>query len=119
MADDKKKITFGPPTVGPREYLVRGSSGWPESYARKEADEELEKFLTKNGFPLDLAIDSFMNGSADQEVSMQDRIQGYLLKIGKLEKIEDVGIPVAIAFWAKLLDWKQAKETMAANSRFG
>lgn len=119
MSDEKRKITFSPPTIGPREYLVRGSSGWPDIFEKKAADEELEKFITKNGLSLELVISSFMNASAEQEVSMQDRIQGHLSRIGKLEKAEDVPIPVTIAFWAKLLTTKREKDKAAENSRFG
>jgi hypothetical protein len=42
-------VTFGEPTIGPRVYLVRGPSGWPETFQRESADQALTDFLS----PLD------------------------------------------------------------------
>lgn len=46
----KSTIVFGKPVVGPKVYIAKGPSGWPEQIDRRKADAVLDAFLD----PLDV-----------------------------------------------------------------
>lgn len=39
------KVSFQKPTIGPKDYVAAGPSGWPERFARHEADQALDKYI--------------------------------------------------------------------------
>jgi hypothetical protein len=83
-------------------YLVRGPSGWPETFPRELADQTLIDFLT----PLDLTtmLDAFQHSMAtEHRVQLTwDVVVGYL---GKITQCPGKSVPeiAAVAFWGQLL----------------
>jgi len=98
---DDGPVTFTRPTIGPRVYLVKGPSGWSETYIRKLADTALAKFIA----PLDLGevIGAFLTAMRleAREENWEDVI-GYLAKITQ-QSSKTIPEIVGVAFWAQAL----------------
>jgi len=94
-------VSFGRPTVGPKVYLVRGPSGWPEQFTRKLADKALETFLA----PLD-ALDVLAAFAA--AMRLEGRPETWEDVLDHLAKVTDttkklVPNAVGVAFWGRYL----------------
>lgn len=99
----KESLVFMPPIVGPKVYLARGSSLWPETFDRTKADAELAAFLN----PLDVneVLDTFLLGrdvSDDTKPVTWHTIVGFL---GRTMSVHPNHVPQAgaIAFWAHVI----------------
>jgi len=93
-------ITFGCPDVSPKHYIVKGPSGWPETFLRKDLDCELAAFVAP--LPIDEAVDLFTTAReiADDKRTNWHTIVGF---IGRMMGVSPRGVPhrVGIAFWAQ------------------
>lgn len=94
-------VTFGRPTVGPKVYLVRGPSGWPEQFVRKTADKALEVFLA----PLDV-LDVLASFATAMKLEGREEawgdVLGHLAKItGTREQL--ISNTVGVAFWGRYI----------------
>ena len=105
----KTSVTFGKPAVGPKIYLSKGPSGWPEQFPRKLADKALDDFLA----PLDTntVLQTFR---ITMQLEARDETWGdvtaHLTKItGTAEKL----IPgnVSVAFWGRYILLKRTEGT--------
>lgn len=94
-------VSFGKPTIGPRVYLTRGPSGWPETYMRDKADAALVEFLT----PLDATtvVETFWIAMTleGREENWED-VVGYLAKITQ-QTSKAIPEVVGVAFWGLAL----------------
>lgn len=99
-------VIFGRPTIGPRVYLVRGPSGWSETFNRKLADVALVKFIT----PLDVEelVSAFLTAmhlerlERPRAIADWDDVAGYLSKITK-QPTKAIPEIVVVAFWAHVI----------------
>lgn len=98
-------VIFNPPVITPRHYIAKSSAGWPETFDRKKADEELKKFLA----PLDVdeIVEMFITSREIGE-KRADRITSWHTIVGHLSRTMTVRydlVPtiVAIAFWAHVV----------------
>jgi hypothetical protein len=102
-------VAFGRPTIGPRVYLVEGTSGWAETFQRKLADKAVIDFLA----PLDVedVLETFSG-----EVRLGDRSESWgdvLDFLGKITGQKPSSIPdiVGVGFWAQLVLREQQQGT--------
>jgi hypothetical protein len=105
----KEVVTYGRPTIGPRVYLVKGPSGWSESFDRKTSDKALADFLT----PLNVieVIEMFLQHlklEGAKAVSWSD-ITGYLGRITST-KPDLIPNPAGVAFWAQAIMYEERRE---------
>lgn len=95
-------VSFSCPVITPKSYLVKGPSGWPETFDRRTLDDELERFLHPVP-PREMAtLFVQMRAVADkQEPANWHTIVGYL---GRTLGISPRTIPqtVGVAFWATI-----------------
>ena len=102
-------VTFGRPTIGPRVYLVRGPSGWSETYDRKQADAALAKFIA----PLDLrdVISTFVTAVRleDEEETWAD-VMNHLAKLTQ-QAARAIPEIIGVAFWASVILHEETEGT--------
>jgi len=96
----KEPIAYGEPTIGPRTYLTKGPSGWPESFDRKKTDKRLVDFL--NPLTVEKVIDLFLRDlkiKGAKAISWSD-VSGYL---GHLTSQDPDLIPeeCSVSLWAQ------------------
>lgn len=107
-------VTFGRPTIGPRVYLVKGPSGWSETYDRKRADKALVDFVA----PLEVnqLIDAFLasirlaRAETPRLVADWGDVVEYLAKITQ-QSTKTIPEIIAVAFWAQTILYEEQKET--------
>lgn len=105
----KSSVTFGKPTVGPKIYLVKGPSGWPEQFVRKVADKALAEFLQP------LTIDEMLtNFDLSMQLEACEATWGHVLGyLGKITDTSEKTIPeiAGVAFWGLYLLRQQNQGT--------
>jgi len=105
----KTSVTFSKPAVGPKVYLARGPSGWPEQFPRKLADQALDDFLA----PLNTE-DVLQSFRVAMKLEAREETWGDV--IGYLAKIVDAPekhIPevASVSFWGRYLLLKRNEGT--------
>lgn len=107
ISDD---LQFLVPTIGKSVYLVKGPSGWTETFKREKLDRELVAFIC----PLALAdaVDLFITArelSDNKDPTNWFTIVGFL---GRTMGVSPRAVPhtVGIAFWAAILLGLLARE---------
>lgn len=109
----KKLPTLSPPTIGPRDYVCRGPSGWPEAYDREESDQMLAEILTN--VPLEVAISSFIESdSVRREGMLWPVVLTFLSRICHLD-IDNIPLPAGVAFWAKAIRAQKEQRNVRLN----
>lgn len=98
----KDPIWFEKPTVTDRLIMVKGPSGWLETFPRKALDAALEKFL--GALPVDDAVALFVlqrETSEDTKATRWETVVGFL---GRLFDISPFDVPpeVGLAFWGRV-----------------
>jgi hypothetical protein len=112
MLEDEVTVSFSTPTITRKEYIVRGPSGWPETFKRDVCDQALAKFLgVVNTAEL---VDLFVTQRqlADKtEPANWHTIVGYL---GRTFGVSPKAVPheAGIAFWAHVV---MARQNAIAN----
>lgn len=96
-------VTFGAPAIAPRVYIVKGPSGWNETFQRTACDEELRRFLAP--LAVEEAVSLFVAQrtlSDDAKPTEWFTIVGF---IGRTMGVSPRAVPhkAAIAFWAKVI----------------
>jgi hypothetical protein len=94
-------VAFERPTVGPRVYVAKGPSGWPETFVRKSVDKALIDFLA----PLNVEelISLFATG-----VKLEAREETWGDVIDFLSRVTSkptklIPDAISVAFWATYL----------------
>lgn len=102
-------IVFERPTIGPRVYLVKGPSGWSETYDRKRADAALAKLLA----PLTIAsvVSPFL-----KKIRLEAREETWadcVAHLVKITQLDSKAIPeiVIVAFWAQAILFEEEEGT--------
>lgn len=98
---DELVVTFGRPTIAPKVYIVKGPSGWPETFRRDIADRSLIAFVQPA--PVDQLVDVFMR---HREVNPGPT--DWFTIVGFLSRTMGVSpkmIPheAGVAFWAQIV----------------
>lgn len=96
------RVSFSCPVISPKHYIVKGPSGWVETFARAKLDAELKAFVFPVA-PHELA-ELFV---AQRELSLNKEpptwftITNYL---ARTKSISPHSIPatVGVAFWAAI-----------------
>lgn len=93
-------VEFTSPTIGPKVYVSRGPSGWPETFNREQADQQLRAFIVP--IELDELVNAFVvqrTIAEKPEPSSWGHITHYL---ARNLSVHAKAIPdaVGIAFWA-------------------
>jgi len=106
-----QKLSFKQPTIGPKNYVTVGSSGWPETFCRKETDADLREFCGQ--VKLAELVDNFRT---QLELDRQGQchwtdVTGYLSRIFGM-KSDAVPIAIGVGFWAHVV---MAERTKGAN----
>lgn len=94
-------VNYHHPTIGPRAYMARGSSGWSETFKRIDADDELKKLL--GVIPLKTAFDGLRSQRKLTKQALDwSVIVGYLSFLCRCDEkmIEDAA---GIAFWCQYI----------------
>lgn len=96
-------VEFTAPIIGPKVYVTKGPSGWPETFNRELADRELTKFVE----PLDLAelIDTFVlqRTIAEEDSTLTwPHVTHFLARMMSVP-LKLVPPIVGVAFWAKVI----------------
>jgi hypothetical protein len=104
-----QKVCFSRPTIGPRDYVSVGASGWAEVFPKKTADAALQAFIGQQ-VTLDELLKNF-----DDLISLQDKhrcawtdVTGYLGRVFE-KKPDQVPASVAISFWAHMVQLEKAR----------
>lgn len=105
----KTSVTFAKPAVGPKIYLSKGPSGWPEQFPRKLADKALDDFLAP------LATDDVLRTfRVAMQLEARDEtwsdVAAYLAKITDTTEKSITG-NVGVAFWGRYLLAKRNEGT--------
>jgi len=106
----KPSVAFGKPTVGPRVYLARGPSGWPEQFSRKLADKALDDFLAPLSVEEVLQTFTATMQLESREETWGD-VTGHLAKIVETP-VKNIPEIVSVAFWGRYVI---AKRNEGAN----
>lgn len=100
-------LSFSCPTVGPKDYVTKGPSGWPEAFRRQVIDAKLEAFVKAQAPTMRLAelVDLFVlrrENSEDQEPTGWFTITGFL---ARMLNTHPASVPheCAIAFWGQVV----------------
>jgi hypothetical protein len=109
MAEPDDYVTFGPPSIGPRAYVVKGPSGWVEAFAKTASDTALRVFL--NPLPVDEAVMLFVTQrelSENKTATEWFTIVGFL---GRTMKMTPKAVPhaAAVSFWAAVILYERAQ----------
>jgi hypothetical protein len=100
-----KRLVFGRPTIGPRVYLVKGPSGWSETYNRQLADAALVKLLA----PLAVAsvVSPFLTKM--QLEAREETWADCMEHLAKITQLSADAIPdiVVVAFWGQTILFEQ------------
>jgi hypothetical protein len=108
----KETVSYGPPTIGPRTYLAKGPSGWPESFDRKATDEKLAQFLS----PLEVSsvIETFLGwlrSEGAKAIAWSD-VTEHLANVTN-SKPDLVPDAAGVSLWAQTILHKRALEAGA------
>jgi hypothetical protein len=96
-------VSYTAPTIGPKVYVTRGPSGWPETFQRKEADAKLLDFV--GPVPLEDLILTFIRQRtlADEpEPTTWAHITHYLARNLSVP-VTTIPDAVGVAFWAHVV----------------
>lgn len=109
----KQMPGLSPPTVGPKDYVSRGPSGWPEAYDRKESDEMLAEIL--NTVPVDVALSSFIESEAVRRDGLiWPNVITFLARITHVDA-DTIPLPAVVAFWAKAIRAHKERKNVRLN----
>jgi hypothetical protein len=100
MTISVESVSFSCPTIAPKHYIVKGPSGWTETFDRKTLDDELARFISP-AEPRALA-DVFVTQRAVAD--KPDPVNWHTI-VGFLGRVlghspRAVPATVGIAFWA-------------------
>ena len=108
-------VTYHAPTIGPKFYTARGSSGWVESFPRERADRELQTFL--GSVPVKTAVDGFraqMKLTSKKGIDWS-MILDYLMFIAQTKRTNLITDGAGVAFWCKVIESIQAETEQKVN----
>ena len=106
-------VTFHHPTIGPKAYMARGTSGWVEMFKRKQADQALASILGDH--PLLVVVEGF-RAQLKLTTNKLDwsAIVGYLSwLLGVTEK--HIPDEAAVAFWCQVILATRAETEAKVN----
>lgn len=100
-------VAFTIPVIGPKDYVVKGPSGWPEVFRRKAVDAKLVAFVKLHLPTADVAelVDVFI---AKRELLEKPEPTTWWTVVGFLGRTLNLhpnAIPAecGIAFWAQVV----------------
>ena len=100
MTTTVESVSFSKPTIAPKHYIVKGPSGWVETFDRKALDAELKTFMKT--VAVNELIDVFV--TARELADKQDPVTWHTIVgfLGRSTGHSPLAIPpgVGIAFWA-------------------
>jgi len=105
-------VEFSAPIIGPKVYVAKGPSGWPETFNRQKADRQLADFV--GSVDLDELIGTFVlqrTLSDEPELVTWPHVTHYLARNLQVP-VATIPDAVGVAFWAKVI---LAKQAHAAN----
>lgn len=113
-ANKRGPIAFTRPTVGPKVYVTKGPSGWPETYQRAHADLALAEFI--NPLSLEELVNNFwtkvdLERTEDSQEETWSQVLVFLAKVTNTANYLQVPEMVAVAFWGKALLIKWTGDT--------
>jgi hypothetical protein len=111
-------MNFKRPTIGPKDFIVVGQSGWPERFERVKCEAALRIFLG----PLPLA-DLVKNFAEEQRLARREKqrhetlwgdVEGYLTRImgGRRHSMTP---HVVIGFWGATILYERELEAARVN----
>ena len=101
-------VTFSAPTIGPKVYITKGPSGWPETFNRSLADRQLAEFA--QAVDLDELIETFvLQRSLSDEPTTWAHVTHFLARTLSVP-VHAIPDAVGVAFWAKTILARQAHE---------
>jgi hypothetical protein len=101
------KMSFTCPVIGPKVYITKGPSGWPETFKRKDVDAKLVSFVQTMapGVDVDELVGMFLAQRALQEKPEPTNWFSIVGFIGRQLVMSPLDIPheIGIAFWGKIV----------------
>jgi len=107
-------VEFSAPIIGPKVYVAKGPSGWPETFNREQADRQLREFA--GSVDLDELIETFVlqRTLAEQpEPTSWAHITHYLARVLNVP-LKLIPAAVGVAFWACVTTVLIAGDTASA-----
>lgn len=96
-------VEFSAPIIGPKVYVAKGPSGWPETFNRQKADRQLADFV--GSLDLDDLINTFIlqrTLAEEPEPTVWAHVTHYLARNLQV-KVTDIPDAVGVAFWARTI----------------
>lgn len=111
---ENSEVCFTAPIAGPRDYVVKGLSGWPETFRRKIVDTQLDKFLRAVAptIEVDELIDVFIARrelTEDPEPTTWHTIVGFLARTINLHP-HDIPPECTISLWGRIVLAQRARK---------
>lgn len=107
------QVTYNAPTIGPRYYMARGTSGWSETFPRSIADEELAKLL--GVVTLAIAVEGFRSQRKLTKGAIEwSTIVDYLSFICRCDP-KLVTDSCGVAFWCQIILAEREASTGKVN----
>jgi hypothetical protein len=98
----EEPVAYGKPTIGPRVYLVKGPSGWSESFERKATDAAMLAFLAPLAVPEVIeAFKEHLRLEGARAISWSD-VVSYLAHLTQ-QDWKLIPENVSVAFWAQVI----------------
>jgi hypothetical protein len=97
------ELAFACPIVGPKVYVTKGPSGWPETFKRAELDRELVLFLAPAN--VDQMVRHFIGTreiDENKEPTNWHTVMGYLGRMLGVA-VETIPHTIGIAFWGRVV----------------
>lgn len=104
---ENSEICFTAPIVGPKDYVLKGLSGWPETFRRKLVDTQFETFLKRVAPTIgaDELVDVFVARRElleDPEPTTWHTVLGFLARTLNMHPHE-IPPECAISFWGRIV----------------
>lgn len=107
------QVSYYHPTIGPRYYMARGTSGWAETFPRTIADAELTKLL--GTVTLAIAVEGFRNQRKLTKGAIEwATIIDYLAFICRCKHTLVTDL-CGVAFWCQVILAERAASEAKAN----
>lgn len=104
---ENSEVAFTVPIIGPKDYVVKGPSGWPEAFRRQKVDAQLDAFVASVASGIDVAdiVEIFVvrRELAEKPEPMNwHSVLGFLARQLNMHP-HDIPAECVISFWGRIV----------------